>query len=445
MIFNKLSLKFGNERSSKVIVNIIGSMFIKGGSILVSLVLVPLTLSYLTQYEYGVWLTLSSLIHWLDYFDIGLANGLRNKLAECIANKDYNKGRSYISTAYFLLTVIAIISSLIFLIINHVVDWNNVLNTVDNPINNLSVIILIVFISTAIQFVMKTVSTIYTANQDPMYGGLFSLLGQILSMVIILILTKTTAGNFLYIALAFSVSPIVIYFLSYPIAFHSKYKDLRPSINLIDLSLSKDIVGLGLKFFFIQICFLVLYQSSNIIITNIFSPNEVTPYNIAYKYMTMLPMIFVILVSPLWTAITDAYVKSDILWIKKTINKMFYVWLLCSFGAIIFVFISSPVIKIWIGEAVDIPKSYFIALSVFAIVDMWNKLFSSFSNGVARLKSQICATILEAVIFIPLAIVLAKLMGVVGVAWALAFVSIIPAIFMSIDYLLFLKDFNNAK
>jgi O-antigen/teichoic acid export membrane protein len=292
---------------------------------------------------------------------------------------------------------------------------------------------------------MKTVSTIYTANQEPMYGGLFSLLGQILSMVIILILTKTTVGNFLYIALAFSGSPIIIYFLSYPIAFHSKYKELRPSIKLIDLSLSKDIVGWGLKFFFIQICFLVLYQSSNIIITNIFSPNEVTPYNIAYKYMTMLPMIFVILVSPLWTAITDAYVKSDILWIKKTINKMLYVWLLCSFGAIIFVFISSPVIKIWIGDAVDIPKSYFIALSVFAIVDMWNKLFSSFSNGVARLKSQICATILEAVIFIPLAILFAKIMGVVGVAWALAIVSIIPAVFISIDYLLFLKVFKDAR
>lgn len=132
-------------------------------------------------------------------------------------------------------------------------------------------------------------------------------------------------------------------------------------------------------------------------------------------------------------------------WIKKTIYKKLYVWFLCSFGAFVLVFISSPVIKIWIGEVVDIPKSYFIALSVFAIVDMWNKLFSSFSNEVARLKSQICATILEAVIFIPLAIVQPKLMGVVGVAWALAFVSIIPATFMSIDYLLFLKQNRDAK
>lgn len=430
-----------NDRSAKVLTNIFGSIFIKGGSILASFVIVPLTLSYLTQYEYGVWLTLSSIVHWLDYFDVGLANGLRNKLAECIAKKDYLKGRKYVSTAYFLLIVISIVFSLFVVLINHYIDWNSLLNTVSNPINNLESIILFVSILTAFQFVMKTIGTIYAANQEPMFGGLFSLLGQILSIMIIFILTRTTDGSLFYVAITFSVSPILVYFISYPIAF-KRYAKIRPSLGLIDLKLSTDIIGLGLKFFFIQVCFLVLFQSSNFIISNLFSPNEVTPYNIAYKYMNILPMIFVIIVSPLWTAITDAYVQGDISWIKSSIRKMVYVWLVGVLLSVIFVAVSSLIIKVWIGPAVEIPKTYFFALCVFVIVDMWNKIFSSYSNGVGRLKPQMYATLIEAMLFIPLSFFLAKLLGVVGVAWALSIVSIIPAIFMTIDYLMFLKKYK---
>ena len=46
-------------------------MIFKGGTILISLILVPMTLSYLNPYEYGIWLTLSSTLAWIYTFDIG--------------------------------------------------------------------------------------------------------------------------------------------------------------------------------------------------------------------------------------------------------------------------------------------------------------------------------------------------------------------------------------
>ena len=68
----------GDTRSVKAKKNIIVSGFIKGADMLVYLLLVPLTLGYLNAYEYGIWLTLNSLLTWIDSFDIGLGNGLRN-------------------------------------------------------------------------------------------------------------------------------------------------------------------------------------------------------------------------------------------------------------------------------------------------------------------------------------------------------------------------------
>ena len=77
-------------------------MIFKGGTILISLILVPMTLSYLNPYEYGIWLTLSSTLAWIYTFDIGLGNGLRNKLTEALALNDLKLARIYVSTSFVI-------------------------------------------------------------------------------------------------------------------------------------------------------------------------------------------------------------------------------------------------------------------------------------------------------------------------------------------------------
>ncbi|GAH31869.1 unnamed protein product, partial [marine sediment metagenome] len=78
-------LSTGHPRSIRAKKNIFASFGLKGISILISFLLVPLVLNYIDITKYGIWLTLSSIIGWFGFFDIGLGNGLRNKFAEAIA------------------------------------------------------------------------------------------------------------------------------------------------------------------------------------------------------------------------------------------------------------------------------------------------------------------------------------------------------------------------
>ena len=114
MIFNS-----DNTRTKLAIKNIIGSLFVKGGSILISLLIVPLTINYVSTEKYGIWLTLSSIIAWFSFFDIGLGNGLKNKLAHAIANEDHNLAKIYISTTYAILAILVAIFILVFFVFNH--------------------------------------------------------------------------------------------------------------------------------------------------------------------------------------------------------------------------------------------------------------------------------------------------------------------------------------
>ena len=78
-------LNGGSQRTRLVKKNILVSMLIKGWGSIVQFLLVPVTLGCLNQYEYGIWLTINSILVWIDSFDIGLGNGLRNNLAESLA------------------------------------------------------------------------------------------------------------------------------------------------------------------------------------------------------------------------------------------------------------------------------------------------------------------------------------------------------------------------
>src|SRR4029079_7746068 len=75
------SLNRGHERSARAKKNILASILIKGLSISVSLILVPLTIDYLNPSRYGIWLTLSSIVGWFVFFNVGLTQGLRNRFA----------------------------------------------------------------------------------------------------------------------------------------------------------------------------------------------------------------------------------------------------------------------------------------------------------------------------------------------------------------------------
>ncbi len=107
----------------------------------------------------------------------------------------------------------------------------------------------------------------------------------------------------------------------------NKYKKYAPALKFVKFGYARDLMTLGIKFFFLQIAGIVLYQTSNIIIAQLFGAAEVTPYNIAYKYFSVIPMVMGIITTPFWSAYTEAWIKKDINWIKNSIKKLKILWL----------------------------------------------------------------------------------------------------------------------
>lgn len=432
-----------DRRTQRVNRNISYSLIIKGFGILISLILVPLTLGYLTPYEYGIWITLNSILTWINYFDIGLGNGLRNKLTEALAIKDYKMAQTYVSTALILLFFIALILYGLFLILSSFVSWYDILN-VESSVHDLDAIVLIVMFCLCICFALRIIGTIFLSYQDTWMNDFLTFAGSFLSFVWIYILTCTSEGSLMKVAIAFSLSPVIVYLIAFPITFFKFHKEIKPSIKAVKLKYANSLVGLGIQFFSLQLSGLVIFATSNFIISKLFSPAEVTPYNIAFKYCNLIVMSFSIIISPLWSAITDAYVRKDVRWIVLNMNKMVKIWCFCSLSLLLMVLISQPVFHFWIGNEVLISYSLCLSLAIYSSTYMWSILFAAYSNGTGTLKVQMLTMSVAAILFIPIAIFIAKHIGLIGIAYSMSAVLLIPGIALAIEYKHSIKKLKNA-
>lgn len=396
----------GHERSVKAKKNIVLSFFVKGISIATSIVAVPITINYINPSRYGIWLTLSSIVGWFTFFDIGLTQGLRNKFAEAKANNDDRLAQVYVSTTYAVLGMIFLSVLVIFVIINHFLNWSQILNISTEFQSEVSTLAIIVFSFFCFRFVLNIITTILTADQQPAKASLIDVISQILSLLIVVILVKTTQGSLVKLGLALCVAPILVLLGTSIFLFRGIYRHYRPQISKVNFFYAKRLFNLGLVFFIIQVAGIVQFETANIIIARDFGTAEVTSYNIVYKYFGILTMVFTIFLTPFWSASTEAYLKGDIQWIKNGIKKYNYLNLIMFVGGCIMLLFSGTVYRVWLAGKVNIEFILSFWGFIFFNVTMFGSKYVYFLNSISALKIQFWACVLSPIIYIIVALLL---------------------------------------
>ena len=407
--FIKNFVTHGHERSIKAKKNIISSFVIQGISIGISLVMLPITLSYVNASQYGIWLTLSSIVTWFSFFDIGLTQGLRNKFAEARAKDFDSLAQAYVSTTYTILTAIFCGLWLVFLIVNHWLNWSSILRVSEDMRSEVTTLAVIVFSYFCLRFVFRIINTVLTADQKPAVSSLIDLLGQVLSLAIIFVLIKTTEGSLIKLGVALCASPLLILITANFFFFNRKYKRFRPQFSKVDLSYAKDLLNLGVVFFVIQVAGIIQFQTANIIIARNFGTADVTSYNVVYRYFGVLNMLSAIFLTPFWSASTEAYLKNDIMWIKNAMKKYNLLNLLLICAGVMMLIFSGPIYRAWLGEGkVNIPYSLSFWGFVYFNVIIFGAKYVSFLNGINALRIQFLSCLISPFLYIIVAIILIK-------------------------------------
>ncbi len=404
-------LNSGSHRSVKARKNIMLSFGIKGVSILIGFIYVPLLINYLGTFEYGIWITLGSIVGWINYFDIGLGNGLRNRFAEAIARGERKLAGVYVSTTYAALSMIFGIFFVVFLVVNPFLNWSVILNGPQELRSELSLLVLLTVGFFLLRFIFRLISIIIMADQRPALSNTFDPLSNVVALGAILVLMKTTPPSLLYLGIVLGSAPVVVLLAASLYFFNRDYKEFRPTFKQVNFKYFKDLAGLGVQFFVIQITVVIIMSTNNLIIAQVVGPEAVTSYNVAYKYFGLISMGFVIITNTYWSAFTEAYVKKDFEWIKKVMRSLIRIWVIIVLLIVVMLAVSAPFYKIWVGEKVFVPFILSAFTALFVVVYVWYSIFVYFINGTGKIKLQLITSVIVAVLNIPLSIFLARNLG----------------------------------
>lgn len=432
---NKLRQVFSssNQRTAAVKKNIIFSLLIKVISIGVSFLLVPMTLGYLNQELYGIWLIISQLVTWFQFLDIGFTNGLKNRLGEAIALNNWERGKILVSTTYGVLFSIFIPLSIIAVFIIPYINWGWCLNISETYNSEIIKAMYVLVACFCLQMILNALTAVIAAFQKVALSSFFIVAGNVISLIIIVFLTHYVEPSLMALALAISAIPSIILLIASFYLYSSQFKKVAPEVGLYDKSYVKDLFKLGSKFFLIQIQMLILYQTTNIVISNVSSPEDVTSYNIAYKYLGMVMMVFTILIQPLWPAFTDAYARKDYPWMKNIYKKMTRICILCIIAVVALIALSSTFYGLWIGDKAEVPFLMSLCVGIYIIVNMWDNLQVCLINGIGKIKLQTYVTLVGLICHIPLSLLLSDFFGAVGVIISMICITIFYLILFTIQ------------
>lgn len=413
-----------DSRSKKMYKNTVAMIGIRGVSMILTLISAPIMLHHVDRADYGVLLTLTSIVGWVGYMDVGLGNGLRNKLPEFLAKGDFHSAKKIVSSCYVTLAIYVALIIVIFLMVSPFVDWLGVLNSPTSDAGEIRGLTNVVFIAFCIQFLFGLKNSILFAYQMPAFQSLFTFVGQFIALIALVIQVYVfDVTSVLQIGAVNSMIPPLVLFLGSIGLFRTKLKEIAPSFKLFEFKSVGSILSLGLKFFVLQMITIVLFQANSIIIARVVSPEAVVEYNLAFKYVSLLTMIFTIVITPVWSATTDAYVRKDFAWINKTISLSRKVCIASIFIGVLMVLASKFVYGIWLGKGtIDINYSTTSLILLYISFEMLYKVYGTIINGTGKVFAQIILTGVIAIIYIPLAILLGKLFGLSGVLIANAIV-----------------------
>jgi O-antigen/teichoic acid export membrane protein len=401
-------------------------------------------IDYLGVELYGVWSVVLSLMTWILFFDLGIANGVKNKVSESLALNNLQDAKEYISTSYIVISIFCFIIFLIFFQLSYYLDWQKIFNThsITNDLLGSTLRSILFFI--LINFTLSIISSIFYAKQESSLVVLNQFLNNFFAFIVLIILIQYTERNIFYLSIGYGIS-LILGNLFLTFWYFKKNKDISPNIKLFKISKIKEISRLGMKFFFLQLTIFFILTSDRFLITYLLGPNYVASYDIMYKYFGVILIIHGIINSPLWPMYRESYLKNDYLWIGNTLKKMMKLCILYFLFLIILILFANLIIEIWIGKnKLDLYLSNYIFISIMFLFIVWHSIFAYFSNGIEKTNIQLVTTAIGALINIPLSVIFVKYfnLGIDGIILATIISLLIYCILGPIEAF---KEINKMK
>jgi O-antigen/teichoic acid export membrane protein len=394
----------------------------------VALITVPLTLHYLGNERFGLWMTISSVLAMAGFADFGIGNGVLNTVSTAFGKDDWDGIRQAISSGIAVLTLIGAVLLVVFFSIYGFVDWGNLFRATSASARAEAGPAMLVFM---VCFALNIPLDVVQRTQLGLQQGFLTNFWEIFSSVLILIGIIAVVHfrlSLTALVVAFAGAPVLGTWLNAGYFFGVSRRDLMPKWNLVSRRTIEKIASLGGLFFVLQLVVAVSYSADNFIIARILGVADVTVFSIPQRMFAVIATIVTMLMMPLWPAYGEAISRGDMHWVRQTLARtLLGVFAFTTIVSAAILLFSNKLLLWWVGPSIHPPFLLMLGLAVWAVLSNCGSTLAMFLNGAGIVKFQVITASVFGIGCLFVKIFLTHLYGVAGVPWA----TIITYIFFS--------------
>ncbi|VVS90861.1 hypothetical protein DBB_4290 [Desulfoluna spongiiphila] len=375
-----------------MIKNIFGTFFIRCVLICLTFFSVPLLLKLFSQEQYGVWVTLTSLLSWITLFNFGIGYSLQNSVSRSISQNNFNSAKQEFLGYLKLLSIISI--GLLIALIPTIY--------IVTIFRNHYKITLILFTTMIIIFPMSLGINVLQGLRKNALQSFLSAFNNTLFFIFL--------SSIVYFELQISLENLSFLFvscafISYALILRVSFRFLKiEHTDIINAKIPWNSCRVGLKFFSLQMSSLILYGLGNYLVYSFIGSSETARFDILNRIFTTGIGFFGLLVSNFWPEIVYNLSEKNFGEIKKLyiyllVNSV--VFTICAFTIAQF---SDIIVSFWTGNRISISPHEASYFALLVSIQSFAYSGAVILNAYEHINSQIVLSLTSAMFLVPLSI-----------------------------------------
>lgn len=314
-----------------------------------ALVSIPLVVRTYGVEGFAVWATLNSVVLLLAFSDLGLSHGLVNLLAKTDSDRARMPRASYVTSAFVLLTGVALCLGATFAVVFPLVDWSTVFGVRSSSAVASAGPAVVAFAACfLVNIPLSGAQSVRLGYQESAAAYMWIGLGSLLSLVLLVGVVVVRASLPLAV-LATSIGPVIASLLSCIVLARAR-PELAPRRAHITRKAISRLLKTGALFFVCQASTAIAYQSDALVIAQVRGAAAVEQYLVPMRLFAFLPTVLQFALVPFWPAFSSALAAGDAQWASLALRRCLRVGLGVTIPvSAVLAATAGPLIHVWTG------------------------------------------------------------------------------------------------
>lgn len=389
-------------------------------ALLVMVLSVSLTVPYLGAERFGVWMTIASFTSMLIFLDLGVGNGLTNRVAQVAALGDAAALRATIGGGLVLLFLIACAASAGLALVAYWLPWHRLIKVQAAGLHAemLDAVMLFAVMFGPMLFATG-VQRVFAGLQQAGVSHAVVAACWLLSLPLLFWAASVEASIPVLLLVTLGMQALA----ALPLLLLLARRGLLHSLGLWAAmrAESRILLTSSLVFFVLQFGVMVTWGADSIILASVLGAGEVAIYSVAYRLFQLVSQPLSVVNGPLWGAYADAHARNDVGFIRSTLIKSLS--MTAAFGGmgVLAVTVAGPwIVEVWLSGKISVPLHILAIFAVWTFFECLGTAFAMFLNGCGIVKAQIVTVAVLTLTAIPAKLFFAAQYGLAGMVMSYA-------------------------